>query len=76
MVSKDSRRALPYASYIMFIIERVTGYIFSHDGLHVSFRVERSRSSTLAAQAHSFASERPRDPLVDSQLGTLLPVTG
>lgn len=60
MASEDSRRALPYVAYIMFIIERVISYIFSCDGLHEPFRVDRSRSSTLAAQARASASERPR----------------
>jgi hypothetical protein len=34
MASEDSKRALPYALYIMFIIERVNDHILSHDGLH------------------------------------------
>lgn len=31
IASKDARKALPYAPYVMFIIERVTGYVFAKD---------------------------------------------
>jgi len=30
----DARKGLPYAPYLMFVIERVTGYQFVLDGLH------------------------------------------
>ena len=30
----DERKGLPYAPYLMFMIERVIGYKFDKDGLH------------------------------------------
>ena len=38
----DGRKGLPYASYIMFMIERVTGYKFDKDGLHTVYKIENT----------------------------------
>jgi hypothetical protein len=33
----DSHKSLPYAPYLMYIIEQVVGYEFSHDTKHASY---------------------------------------
>lgn len=42
IASEDARKALPYAPYIMFIIERVIGYIFHKDTVHEAYRGEKT----------------------------------
>ena len=39
----DARKGLPYAPYLMFVIERVTGYRFVKDGLHEQYKIEKAR---------------------------------
>jgi hypothetical protein len=39
----DARKGLPYAPYLMFMIERVTGYRFVKDGLHKQYKIEKAR---------------------------------
>ena len=41
----DGRKGLPYASYIMFMIERVTGYKFDKNGLHTIYKIEKTQAS-------------------------------
>jgi hypothetical protein len=36
-VAVDSHKSLPYAPYLMYIIEQVVGYEFSHDTKHASY---------------------------------------
>ena len=38
---EDGRRGLPYAPYLMFMIERVTGFYFLKDGLHTVYKIEK-----------------------------------
>jgi hypothetical protein len=38
----DARRSLPYAPYLMFMIERVSGYIFPKDGFHTVYKIEKT----------------------------------
>ena len=38
----DGRKGLPYAPYLMFMIERVTGYKFDKDGLHTVYKIENT----------------------------------
>ena len=38
----DGRKGLPYAPYLMFMIERVTGYKFDKDGLHTIYKIEKT----------------------------------
>jgi hypothetical protein len=39
----DARKGLPYAPYLMFMIERVTGYRFIKDGLHEQYKIRKAR---------------------------------
>ena len=39
----DGRKGLPYAPYLMFMIERVTGYKFDKDGLHTIYKIEKTQ---------------------------------
>ena len=39
---EDGRKGLPYAPYLMFVIERVTGDRFDKDGLHTIYRIEKT----------------------------------
>ena len=41
----DGRKGLPYAPYLIFMIERVTGYKFDKDGLHTVYKIEKTQSS-------------------------------
>jgi len=41
----DGRKGLPYALYLMFMIERVTGYKFDKDGLHTIYKIEKTQAS-------------------------------
>ena len=38
----DGRKGIPYALYLMFMIERVTGYRFEKDGLHTVYKIEKT----------------------------------
>jgi hypothetical protein len=38
----DGRRRLPYAPYLMFMIERVTGLRFPKDGIHTVYKIEKT----------------------------------
>jgi len=54
MAMDDARKGLPYAPYLMFVIERVTGYRFVKDGLHEQYKIEKAR--------HAKASESIASP--------------
>ena len=41
----DGRKGLPYAPYLMFTIERVTGYKFDKDSLHTIYKIEKAQAS-------------------------------
>ena len=41
----DGRKGLPYAPYLMFMIERVTSYKFDKDGLHTIYKNEKTQAS-------------------------------
>ena len=49
----DERKGLPYAPYLMFVIERVTDYQFVKDGMHEQYKIEKARhakaSETIAS---------------------------
>ena len=49
----DARKGLSYAPYLMFVIERVTGYQFVKNGLHEQYKIEKARhakaSETIAS---------------------------
>ena len=42
---EDGRKGIPYALYLMFMIERVTGYKFEKDGLHTIYKIEKTRGA-------------------------------
>ena len=42
---EDGRKGLPYAPYLMFVIEGVIGRCFDKDGLHTVYRIEKTQSS-------------------------------
>ena len=41
LVMEDGRKGLPYASYLMFLIERVTWINFPKDGMHTVYKTEK-----------------------------------
>jgi hypothetical protein len=43
---EDGRRGLPYAPYLMFMIERVTGLRFPKDGIHSIYKIEKTFLAT------------------------------
>jgi hypothetical protein len=45
----DGRRGLPYAPYLMFMIERVTGLRFSKDGIHTVYKIEKTKPAVAAS---------------------------
>ena len=42
---EDGRQGIPYAPYLMFMIERVTGYRFKKDGLHTVYKIEKTQGA-------------------------------
>ena len=58
----DARKELPYAPYLMFVIERVTGYRFVKDGLHEQYKIGKARhaktSETIASPSDVPESSR------------------
>ena len=54
----DGRKGLPYAPYLMFMIERVTGYKFDKDGLHTVYKIEKTQVSCASKAMR-------RSPLVE-----------
>ena len=42
---EDGRKGIPYAPYLMFMIERVTGHRFEKDGLHTVYKIEKTRGA-------------------------------
>jgi len=48
---EDGRKGLPYAPYLMFMIERVTGYRFEKDGLHEKYKIEKTHTTGTSAPA-------------------------
>jgi hypothetical protein len=43
---KDGRRGLPYAPYLMFMIEIVIGLRFPKDGMHTVYKIEKTHPAT------------------------------
>ena len=42
---EDGRKGMPYASYLMFMTERVTGYRFDKDRLHTVYKIEKTQAT-------------------------------
>jgi hypothetical protein len=49
LAMEDGRRGLPYAPYLMFVIERVTGLRFPKDGIHTIYKIEKNHPTVVAA---------------------------
>jgi hypothetical protein len=45
---------LPYAPYLMFVIERVTGMRFPKDGFHTVYKIEKTQPAVAAQRARDF----------------------
>jgi hypothetical protein len=39
---EDGRRGLPYAPYLMFLIERIIGLQFLKDGMYIVYKIEKT----------------------------------
>jgi hypothetical protein len=61
----DARRSLPYAPYLMFMIERVSGYIFPKDGFHTVYNIEKTQSYAAATETVGGTS-RGREDIPES----------
>ena len=61
----DGRRSIPYAPYLMFMIERVTGYIFPKDSFHTVYKIEKTQSYAAARETVGGTS-RGREDLPES----------
>jgi len=44
----DGRRALPYAPYLMFMIERVTGVKYRKDCYHTVYNIKKTKGGKIA----------------------------
>jgi hypothetical protein len=54
----DGRRGLPYAPYLMFMIERVTGMRFLKDCVHMVYRIKKTRGSRFEDRPESSRGHR------------------
>jgi hypothetical protein len=56
---EDGRRGLPYAPYLMFMIERVIGLRFLKGGMHTVYKIEKTQpaAKTTQAMGSSYAHE-------------------
>ena len=43
--TEDGRKGMPYAPYLIFMIEWITGYRFDKDGLHTVYKIEKTQAS-------------------------------
>ena len=53
---EDGRKGIPYAPYLMFMIERVSGYRFKKDGLHIIYKIEKTRGAGASRAVRCFPS--------------------
>ena len=67
----DGRKGLPYAPYLMFMIERITGYKFDKDGLHTVYKIEKTQASgaSKAVRCSPLAEDMPESFLSRSHKG-------
>jgi hypothetical protein len=55
---EDGRRGLPYAPYLMFMIERVIGLQFLKDGMHTVYKIEKTQPAAASqATRRSYAHD-------------------
>ncbi|KAG2534832.1 hypothetical protein PVAP13_9NG087400 [Panicum virgatum] len=57
----DARRSLPYAPYHMFMIERVSGFVFPKDGFHTVYKIEKTQSYATTREAVAGSSRGHED---------------
>jgi hypothetical protein len=57
----DGRRGLPYASYLMFMIERVTGLTFPKDRIHTVYKIEKTKLAAATAAQRAGSSYTHED---------------
>jgi len=48
LVMEDGRKGLPYAPYLMFLIERVIGISFPKDGMHTVYKIEKTQPAAAS----------------------------
>jgi hypothetical protein len=65
----DRRRGLPYAPYLMFMIERVTGLRFPKDGIHTVYKIEKTKPAVAASTQRARRSYTHEDILRVPTLG-------
>src|SRR5438105_706964 len=58
----DSRKGLPYAPYLMFIIEKVSGLTFKNDVQHTMLKITRLSPPGSSARARSPTPPSPSPP--------------
>ena len=68
---EDGRRGLPYAPYLMFMIERVSGFYFLKDGMHTIYKIEKTQPTVATHGAGSFHAhvDIPESPRSRSRSG-------
>jgi hypothetical protein len=47
LAMEDGRRGLPYAPYLMLMVERITGLQFPKDGMHTVYKIEKTHQLQL-----------------------------
>jgi hypothetical protein len=57
----DGRLGLPYASYLMFMIERVTGLRFPKDGIHIVYKIKKTKLAAATAAQRAGSSYTHED---------------
>ena len=64
-------RGLPYAPYLMFMIERVTGFYFPKDGMHTVYKIEKTQPAAATQGAGSSYAhvDIPESPCSRSRSG-------
>ena len=48
LVMEDGRKGLPYAPYLMFLIERVIGISFPKDRMHTIYKIEKTQPTVAS----------------------------
>lgn len=62
----DGRRSLPYAPYLMYMIERVTGMKFPKDCIHLVYKIKKKHGGTRGTSGSKAAADQPtRDASID-----------
>jgi len=63
----DGRRALPYAPYLVFMIERVTGVRYPKDSYHTVYNIKKTKGGKTApppaVESSHHSQEGPSEPM-------------